>query len=196
MSARRRAGGSGCPEECWCDGDPGDVAGNLETVLQDRRSPRPWRSDRFCALARCYLLSCLSLTGGIDRRRWCAASEAHIFARRRRRLCGSKTVTFSPQVTRCQQISSTPPASKRTVREPSVVGDGLGRVESKMSWHPVPRPHRSEAPLQSDSLETCRMNARHSAADRTPDRARMELPRFSGQMKTVGISTEVRDSQW
>jgi len=26
--------------------------------------------------------------------------------------------------------------------------------------------------------------------------ALVELPRFSGQMKTVGISTEVRDSQW
>ena len=35
---------------------------------------------------------------------------------------------------------------------------------------------------------------RHSS--RAVPNVRLELPRFSGQLKTVGIGTEVRDSQW
>lgn len=51
---------------------------------------------------------------------WYAASDVHISTSRRRRRAGFSTVTPSSHVTRCQHISSMPPALKRTVTEPSL----------------------------------------------------------------------------
>ena len=48
-----------------------------------------------------------------------------MLARRLRRRAGCSTVTLSPQVTRCQHISSMPPAVKRTVSVPSAFSSSV-----------------------------------------------------------------------
>ena len=54
--------------------------------------------------------------------RLCAANESHISAKRWRSRRGFSIVTLSAHVTRCQHISSMPPASNWTVSEPSSLG--------------------------------------------------------------------------